>query len=269
MERLPDTVGGAAGAHDGWVSVSDNQVLSVFDNQVPSLSDDWLVTLSEVARELQAEHPSTDRAADNIAAVAVKLLPGVDLATVAVVARDQSITTVGAVDPTLQRLHEVQQLTHDGPVPSAVHQCPTVLVADVTTDRRWPECLRAARELGIAAILSLRLYVSERTLGALTLYSRTSGQLTDDVVGFARAYAAHAAVAFDSARERDNLREAITSRDRIGQAKGILMERHKMTDEQAFAVLVRTSQHLNKPVRTIVDELTRSGDLPTPPRRRG
>ena len=196
------------------------------------------------------------------------MLPGVDLATVTVVARDQSITAVGFVDPILQRLNEIQQLTRDGPVLSAVHQCVTVLVLDVTTDRRWPEYLRAAREQRIAAILSIRLYVSERTLGALTLFCRTTGQLTDEVVGVAHAYAAHAAVAFDSARERDNLREAVTGRDRIGQAKGILMERYKMTDQQAFAMLVRTSQHLNKPVRTVVDELIHSGALPTPPRRR-
>jgi AmiR/NasT family two-component response regulator len=47
------------------------------------------------------------------------------------------------------------------------------------------------------------------------------------------------------ASAENHFRAALATRDVIGQAKGILMERKNLTDAQAFAVLVRTSQETN------------------------
>jgi AmiR/NasT family two-component response regulator len=59
-----------------------------------------------------------------------------------------------------------------------------------------------------------------------------------------------------------NLEVALESRAVIDQAKGILMERHKLTADQAFQVLVEVSSRTNTKLRGIADELVRTGELP-------
>ena len=82
-------------------------------------------------------------------------------------------------------------------------------------------------------------------------------------------FATHAAVAFAAVQEKDQFRASLATRDLIGMAKGILMERHRTTGDRAFAVLVRASQDTNRKLRDVADELVHSGRLPeAPPARR-
>ncbi|MFW3172962.1 ANTAR domain-containing protein [Geodermatophilus sp. CPCC 206100] len=74
--------------------------------------------------------------------------------------------------------------------------------------------------------------------------------------------AAHAAVALAGARLEDHLRRAVSSRDLIGQAEGILMERYELTSDQAFQVLARVSQQTDRKLVDISDELCRTGTRP-------
>ena len=75
-------------------------------------------------------------------------------------------------------------------------------------------------------------------------------------------FAAHATIALSGAEWRRNMTAALTSRDVVGQAKGILMERYRLTPEAAFALLVKASQHTHTKLRVISDELCRTGTLP-------
>ncbi len=59
----------------------------------------------------------------------------------------------------------------------------------------------------------------------------------------------------------DNLRLALESRAVIDQAKGVLMERHKLTADRAFQLLARASMHSNRKVRDIADHLVHTGEL--------
>jgi AmiR/NasT family two-component response regulator len=54
------------------------------------------------------------------------------------------------------------------------------------------------------------------------------------------------------------------SRALIEQAKGILMERHKIKEDEAFTMLTRASQRTNTKLRDVAAELVRTGALPTP-----
>ena len=81
-------------------------------------------------------------------------------------------------------------------------------------------------------------------------------------------FAAHAAVAVVGAEHEENLRAAVSSRDVIGQAKGILVERHELSADQAFAVLTRVSQELNRELADVARELTDTGAVPGANRRR-
>lgn len=74
--------------------------------------------------------------------------------------------------------------------------------------------------------------------------------------------AAHAAVAFADAQQIKHLHEALATRDRIGQAKGILMERFRLTAPQAFGVLTTASSRPNIKLRAVAEQLTTTDTLP-------
>jgi AmiR/NasT family two-component response regulator len=58
------------------------------------------------------------------------------------------------------------------------------------------------------------------------------------------------------------LRTAMTSRAVIELAKGILMERHKIKEDEAFTFLTHASQRTNTKLRAVAEELVRTGALP-------
>jgi AmiR/NasT family two-component response regulator len=64
------------------------------------------------------------------------------------------------------------------------------------------------------------------------------------------------------------LQAALSTREVIGQAQGILMERERISATQAFDVLRRASQHLNRKLRDVAQDLVDTGDEPdTGPKR--
>jgi len=132
----------------------------------------------------------------------------------------------------------------------------------MTREDRWPDFTRRALDLGIRSMLSFQLYVAEDTLGALNLYSDQAAAFTDESENIGLLFAAHAALAMAGARNHDDLTRALSMRDLIGQAKGILMERHRLTADQAFALLVRASQRTNTKLTDIARNLADTGSLP-------
>jgi len=59
-----------------------------------------------------------------------------------------------------------------------------------------------------------------------------------------------------------HLEHALASRGQIGQAQGVLMERHKITADQAFRLLVKVSNDTNRKLAVVAEELARTGSLP-------
>lgn len=76
--------------------------------------------------------------------------------------------------------------------------------------------------------------------------------------------ATHAALAYAEANEVGHLTASLSTRDKIGQAKGILMERYKITDQQAFILLAGVSQNTNTKLTALAEPLTSTGELPGP-----
>jgi ANTAR domain-containing protein len=113
-------------------------------------------------------------------------------------------------------------------------------------------------------MLSFQLYVVGDNLGALNLYSREPAAFDDESEHVGLLFASHATVAMAGAQRNEQLNRALGTRDLIGQAKGILMERHKLTAEQAFMLLVRASQASHMKLRDIAEQLTTMGELPIP-----
>lgn len=221
---------------------------------------DLAETLSDLARSLQAD-PNVDELLSDIVVTAVETVPGADHAGLMVVEDRRTVTTRAVTDELVKLVDDAQYRTGQGPCLSAVYQRHTVHLPDTSHDERWPEFNREALALGVRSMLSFQLYVIRDNLGALNLYSPRVGAFTHESEHIGMLFAAHAAVAMAGARRQENLARALTLRDVIGQAKGILMERHKITGEQAFGLLVRASQHANTKLAEVASYLVDTGEL--------
>ena len=108
-------------------------------------------------------------------------------------------------------------------------------------------------------MLCLQLFVHRDTLGALDLLAHAESAFTDESEHVGLLLASHAAIAAADAYHFEHVTSALVNRDLIGQAKGILMERFKITSEQAFAVLAKVSQDTNRKLSAVAEDLARTG----------
>lgn len=216
--------------------------------------------LSDLARTLQHED-SVDETLQAIVHAAVGTVPGAQYAAMSVVEHRRAVYTRAGTADLVFAVDQVQYDTGEGPCLSAVYEQVTVHLPDMTAEHRWPRFTRRTAELGVLSMLSFQLYVQQDNLGALNLYADHRHAFTDESEHVGLLFAAHAAVAMSGAQQSEHLQKAITARDVIGQAKGILMERHKLTADQAFSVLSRASQHTNTKLIDVARVLTQTGEL--------
>ncbi|WP_304045050.1 GAF and ANTAR domain-containing protein [Jatrophihabitans endophyticus] len=173
------------------------------------------------------------------------------------------VRAVAATSPVVNGLDERQNDIGEGPCLSSLREQITVRSDDLAAEPRWPKFTAAAVDEGVHSMLSVQLFVEEENLGALNLYSNSPDAFSAADEYAAMAMAAHAAVAMKGKQLESNLRTALGSRDIIGQAKGILMERYKIDADEAFRLLVMASQRTHHKLREIADELTATGELRT------
>ena len=103
--------------------------------------------------------------------------------------------------------------------------------------------------------MGMRLYLDKTTRGGLNMYSVTSDTINPETEHLAELFATQAALALGRVRSEENLNAALVSRTVIGMALGILMERHDIDREAAFAYLTRTSSSRETKLRDIAQEL--------------
>lgn len=224
--------------------------------------NDLASELGQLARDLQ-EQPPEDML-EAIVQAAVNIIPGVEDGSISLVLGKKNLTSQAATSELPAQLDAIQMEENEGPCLDAMFEAETVLVPDIEHDARWPTFGRRVIE-GTPArgMLAFRLFVEEENLGALNLFSRSPNAFTDDSEYVGSLVAVHAAVAYAESRRTVQLDEAIISRDTIGQAKGILMERYKITGQQAFYLLSQASSRTNTKLSTVADQLVTSGELHT------
>jgi GAF domain-containing protein len=214
----------------------------------------------ELSRELQK---SEDVHATLTAIVwaAADTIPGVEHASVSVIVKRREVHTWAATGDLPRAVDQAQYDTGQGPCLTSLYEQQTVRLSDLATETRWPEFTARARQVGLRSMLAIQLYVTGEDLGALNLQSTRPDAFTDESEQVGLLFAAHAAVAMADAQEMDQLRTAVSSRDLIGQAKGILMERYKISAQEAFRLLVLASQATNIKLITVADQLVHTGLL--------
>ena len=204
-------------------------------------------TLGQVARCLQAE-PTVESTLEAVVAVAQANIPGVENAGISLVERG-AIRTVAPSDEIVASIDKLQYKRDEGPCVNAITGCHTYRTGDLAKETRWPRFGREAATMGVLSMLSFRLFTADDTLGAFNLHSAKRDAFDREAQHIGELFAEHAAIAL----------AALDSRDVIGMAKGILMERHGVEADRAFSLLVGASQKsqlkLHEVARWLVDDV--------------
>ncbi|MEU6068894.1 MULTISPECIES: GAF and ANTAR domain-containing protein [Streptomyces] len=213
--------------------------------------------MAELARDLLAKESVQDTL-DEIAAAAVRLITGCDAAGILAVRKGRAVTLSSCGD-WVQESDRLQGELGEGPCFDLARYTPperAFRIEDMTEPQpTWPRFAEAARTLGIGSMTGVLLYTDAEDFGALNLYARRPGAFTHEFETAGWLLASHAAVALSSARTIDQLEHAMDTRHAIGEAMGILMERHKLSEDEAFDVLRNISQHHNIKLRDVAQRV--------------
>ncbi|GAA3760971.1 transcriptional regulator with GAF, ATPase, and Fis domain [Spinactinospora alkalitolerans] len=200
---------------------------------------------ADITRDLLAQG-SLQHVLDEIVRLAVRTIDGCEEAGVLLVDRRRRRFETPATTGELVRASDEAQFESDeGPCLDAARHERSFLVVDMARETRWPRYRPRAVELGIAAMMGFELFPHERVFGALDLYSRRAHAFDEHSREVGWVFASHAAVAIAAVQRGETLRAGYETRQEIGAAVGILMERHGLTGEQAFDVLRRASMEFN------------------------
>ncbi len=220
--------------------------------------EELVAALSAAARELsKAERGTEMDTLSHIVSAAVQTVPGAEHAGVSLLHRDGAISSFTGSSEIVGEVDRLQSIHREGPCVTALWDEHTVVVDDLSAEAdRWPRFAPEAVTCGIASMLSFQLFTRQDTLGALNLYSTERKGFTADSQTLGGLFASHAAAALGDARHVSQLHEALTTRDAIGQAKGILMERFGIGEAEAFTMLIRSSQETNMKLADVARWLT-------------
>lgn len=224
----------------------------------PRRSVELAASLSGIARTLLAAQDVGDTLR-RIVAETIRLIEPAEHAGIDVVT-GHSIDAMAPSSAIAQRVDEIQVEAGQGPCLDALRQHQVFRTGNLPAETRWPRFAgRAYDETGVRSILGIRMWVEGDTLGALNIYSTAADAFDDYSQDVASVLAVHAAVAWTSARQQEQMEEALSTRDLIGQAKGMLMLTHGIDADEAFDLLRTASQRDNTKLRDLAQRIA-SGD---------
>jgi GAF domain-containing protein len=172
-------------------------------------------------------------------------------------------------DVVVAQVDALQRASGEGPCLDALAQGQAVYADDLADDARWGGFGPASAAAGIRCMVVFPL-LQTGSLGVLALCASFPGAFgaTDRAKGVIFATLADLALAGaqtheDEDRRAENLHRALVTRELIGRAEGILMERERITSAQAFDILRRASQHLNVKLKEVAEDLVETGERPS------
>ena len=250
-------------ARDDGSGMSDTRGLPSSMDTGRSDGEDGLATLlSGFAREVQQENDP----AGTLAAIvqnAVALIPGCDEGSISVALGRKKVQSEASSGGTPPASSTPCRSRRDGgrartlPTSTSPCACPTW-----PTSSDGPSSPQARSTPELRGCCHCSCSWTGDALGALNLFSRQPGAFDDESEHIGLLFAAHATLAYAAVQQQARSAHRVVIWQLIGQAQGLLMERHKITPDQAFALLVKAAQHANVRLRDVADELVYSGRVP-------
>jgi GAF domain-containing protein len=217
-----------------------------------------------LVQTLQHERVDIDSALQELTVSAVDAMPGAQYAGIILATRAGKVRSPSATGQYPVILDEIQHRHGEGPCLSAARQHRSVRIDDLSVEQRWPNyCRDALQETPIRSVISFPLHSDHDNMGALNFYGETPHVFDQDAAEMGFILASHTAVAWNMVRRDEQFRSALASRDIIGQAKGMIMERFKIDAVQAFELLKRLSQSSNTPLACVARQLVETEQRPT------
>ncbi|MFE3639273.1 GAF and ANTAR domain-containing protein [Streptomyces cellostaticus] len=218
---------------------------------------EYAEAMARLARDL-LEQDSVQATLDAICAAAVELVEGCESAGILAVRKGKAVT-LSATHDMVRECDRLQGELGEGPCfdlargksGDRVYRIPDMAAPQPA----WESFAAAARGLDVHSMTGVLLYTDQEDFGALNLYGSRSGAFGEEIETAGWLLASHAAVALASARTIDQLEHGLQSRHAIGEAMGILRERHKLSEEDAFNVMRRISQEHNVKLRDIAERV--------------
>ncbi len=210
--------------------------------------------MAELARAVAAPR-SVDEVLNDVTREVMELIPGVAAAGILLVGKAGRFESVAGTSDLPHELDRLQMTFEEGPCLEAALDEFIVRSDDFAAERRWPRYSAAAAGLGVRSGLSFKLYTADQTAGALNLFALEPNAFSPSDENIGAILAAHAAAAIMASRQNEQLQSALSTRDRIGQAKGIIMERYNVDDVAAFDMLRRLSQDSNTKLTDIAQRV--------------
>ncbi|OBG69346.1 GAF and ANTAR domain-containing protein [Mycobacterium sp. E3339] len=224
--------------------------------------------LAKLVASLEHDETDTDVGLRELIHNGVQHVAGSQYAGITLAEKSRAVNNVVATHQYPIVLDAIQNRYGEGPCVEAAWRHHVMHVDDLTAEERWPRYRRHALEqTPIRSILSFELFVNHDSLAALNFYADSPHAFGDDAVDLGAVFATHVALAWSVMRRQDQFRSALASRDIIGQAKGIIMERFGLDAVEAFELLTRLSQQSNTRLIDIAHGLVES-EHPIKRRRR-
>lgn len=242
--------------------MADDEQLSTSEDHIAAIT----MSFSATARTLFLAGGVTDTL-QAVVDLAVATIDGCDFAGIFLLAGD-SVTTPVHTDPLVIEIDAAQHRWGEGPCLDAIADEGSIYADDLADDTRWPRFGPEATSSGIRSALAVGLS-NNGTRGALNCYARypRAFGVIDRGKGLLLAGLGDQAIAAAEVHENEerrthDLEAALVTREVIGQAQGILIERERITANQAFDILRRASQHLNVKLRDVAQDLVETGERP-------
>jgi GAF domain-containing protein len=179
-----------------------------------------------------------------------------------------AVTTPAHTDPLVIAIDALQQNVAEGPCLDAIAHRMVFYAEDLSIDLRWPKFSSQGATAGIRSVLALPLSAKVQ-LGAVNLYARLPiafgaiDRAKAAILASLASLALSAAMSHEAEERRAlSFQAALRTREVIGEALGILMERERISADQAFVILRRASQHLNVKLRDVAQNLVDTGEDP-------
>ncbi|SIR61064.1 GAF and ANTAR domain-containing protein [Williamsia sterculiae] len=215
--------------------------------------------MASVARLLRQESRDSPTILRAISASAVQSIPGAEYASVTLVGDDSELASSAIVGDLAAESDRLQAELNEGPCIRAALDSDTISIERMATETRWPEFSARAAEIGIGSMLCFCLYVEGDNFASLNLHSSATEAFDDDSRSVGGLFAAHAAIALSTVREKERVRASLTQRDLIGQAKGMIMERFRLGHSDAFELLARLSRERGVTLSAVAAQIIEAG----------
>lgn len=222
-------------------------------------TDELQGLVGELALLLLAEE-TLDSTLRRTAHLAVSMIPNCDMCGVSMAIEGRMGTRVSTGD-VAQQMDDCQYIADEGPCVETIRSGLATRVPSINQETRWPDFLDAATRAGLVSSYSVPLMVRDETVGAMNFYSMTGAfeqsdeQAVLDLTNQAAVTLANASAYKQTTELVKNLGAALESREVIGQAVGMIMQREGCGSDEAFRILRSMSQKRNEKLRAVAQRV--------------